>query len=88
VEGGVETQVLESVCCNNFAVVERGIYFIPRFSEPVVQFYEFASKKVVTIARLQRWAAYGLDVSPDGRWLLYSEYEPFQGDLMLVENFR
>jgi Tol biopolymer transport system component len=87
-EGGEETQVLESVCCSNVAVVEQGIYFIPRLSEPVVQFFDFATKKVVTIARLQRTAAYGLDVSPDGRWLLYSEYEPRQGDLMLVENFK
>lgn len=29
VEGGQETQVLESVCCQNFAVVDQGIYFIP-----------------------------------------------------------
>jgi hypothetical protein len=88
VEGGEETRVLESVCCDNFAVVEQGIYFIPRFSEPVVQFFELATKKVVTIARLQHPAAYGLDVSPDGRWLIYSEFEPWQGDLMLVENFK
>ncbi|HSB12908.1 MAG TPA: hypothetical protein VLE22_00530, partial [Bryobacteraceae bacterium] len=87
-EGGEETQVLESVSCTNFAVVEQGIYFIARMSEPVVQFFEFATKKVVTIARLQRTAAYGLDVSRDGRSLVYSEYGPWQGDLMLVENFR
>jgi len=30
----------------------------------------------------------GLNVSPDGRWLLYSQVDRNSGDLMLVENFR
>jgi serine/threonine protein kinase/Tol biopolymer transport system component len=91
VEGGQETQVLESVCCQNFAVVDRGIYFIPAWKgkqSPSVQFLSFANGKVATIATLSGAAAYGLSTSYDGRWLLYSQYEPSGSDLWMVENFR
>jgi hypothetical protein len=29
----------------------------------------------------------GLSISPDGRYLLFSQYDPFVRDLTLVENF-
>lgn len=79
--------MLDSVCCQNFAVVEQGIYFIPapNFS---VEFLRFATGKVTTIAKLSGGAAYGMSVSPDGQWLLFSQYENKGADLMLVENFR
>jgi hypothetical protein len=32
--------------------------------------------------------AWGFSVSPNGRWLLYSEFVPFRANLMLVEGFR
>ena len=86
-EGGEETQVLESVCCQNFAVVEQGIYFVPE-PNTSVKFLTFATGRVTTIAKLSGYAAYGFSVSPDGRWLLYSQYEQNGADLMLVENFR
>jgi Tol biopolymer transport system component len=91
VEGGQESQVLESVCCQNFAVVDQGIYFIPAWKGKdnySVQFLDFASGKVATIATLGGAAAYGLSASYDGRWLLYSQYEPSGSDLWMVENFR
>jgi Tol biopolymer transport system component len=87
VEGGEEVRILDSLYDQYFVVAERGIYF---FSEAErIQFYSFTTRKVETVAELPKhtWA-FGLDVSPDGRWLVYSEFEPLQGDLMLVENFR
>ena len=91
VEGGQETQVLEFVCCQNFAVVDRGIYFIPAWKDKEnssVQFLSFATGKMARIATLSGTAAYGLSTSNDGRWLLYSQYEPSGSDLWMVENFR
>jgi len=89
VEGGDETSVLESVCCLNFAVVDRGLYFIPEPHQEhsSVQFLSFATGKILTIAALTGVSAYGSSVSPDGRWLLYSQYEPQGSDLWMVENF-
>jgi Tol biopolymer transport system component len=92
VDGGEETQVLESVCCLNFAVVDRGIYFMPDprgEGHSSVHFLSFAMGKVIKIATLTGMTAYGSSVSPDGQWLLYSQYEPSQGtDLLMVENFQ
>jgi Tol biopolymer transport system component len=86
--GGDEAQVLESVLNNNYAVVDRGIYFIPDSKPFAVRFLSFDTGKVVTIARIAREPAFGFSVSPDGRSLLYSEFEAVRSDLMLVENFR
>jgi hypothetical protein len=31
---------------------------------------------------------FGMTVSPDGRWMLYSRAEPKNTDIMLIDNFR
>jgi Tol biopolymer transport system component len=88
VEGGEESQVLPSVLSNNFAVVREGIYFIPNVKPLAIRFLSFSSGREVTLAKLSRAPAWGFTVSPDGRWLLYSEWESANSDLMLVDNFR
>ena len=91
VEGDDETQVLESVCCSNFAVVDQGIYFIPEAppgDNSSLKVFNFGTRKVTTLAELSGLAAYGFSVSPDSHWLLYSQYEQQGADLWLVENFR
>jgi len=88
VRGGEETPILPSVLNNNFAVVEKGIYFIPDSQPFSVRFQDFATGKVITVANLAREPAWSLSVSPDGRNLLYSEFEGVRADLVLVDNFR
>jgi Tol biopolymer transport system component len=90
--GGEESQVLPSVVARNFSLANDGIYFIPgpgadgKYS---IQFLSFATGKVKTVVPIAGQLAMGtgLSLSPDGRSLLFSEYDE-QGDLMLVENFR
>lgn len=89
----------------NFAVARDGIYFEapnPRsplsydsflnpFINPTasIDFLSFATGKVSRVVTLSRPAGNGLDVSPDGRTLLFSQMDTFAAeDLMLVENFR
>jgi hypothetical protein len=31
---------------------------------------------------------YGMDVSLDGRWLLYTRADSVESDIMIIENFR
>ena len=91
VDGGEESQVLESVYCRNFVVAKDGIYFIPDWAPgrmPSVQFLSFATGNVAEVVRLSGLPACGFALSSDGRALLYSQFQPVQSDLWLVENFR
>jgi hypothetical protein len=74
---------------NNFAVTSSGIYFVGPApgGGRVLEFYSFASGVARKILQLENAIYVGLDVSPDGRSVLYSQREG-GGDLMLVENFR
>jgi dipeptidyl aminopeptidase/acylaminoacyl peptidase len=92
-EGGEESEVLPSVYARNFVVVKDGIYFIPEADQDgrfFLQHLDFASGEVKTIApiRTEYYPYHGLSVSPDGQWILYSQVDRIESDLMLMENFR
>jgi len=72
-------------------VANKGIYFEQsiRDRSTSVRFLAFATGKVTTIATIRRPVAdLGLSVSPDERYLLYTQVDQTGSDLMLVENFR
>jgi len=93
-DGGDETQVLESlVSLQDFVVVDAGIYFIPvpvpaGGASSSINFLSFATGKIRPVATTGRPAMRGLTVSPDGRWILYTQLDQDVTELMLVENFR
>jgi len=64
----------ELMCCSHLLVV-------------ALQFFDFASKKKSQALTIQKGLLVGLSVSPDGRWILYSEFGAVTGDIMLIENF-
>jgi Tol biopolymer transport system component len=88
VEGGNETRVLESILYDNFAVVTNGVYFIAAAEPRSIQFLEFASGKIITVAKLPRYPVYGFSVSPDERWLIFTQIEDRGSDIVLVESPR
>jgi len=91
VSGGEESQVLPSVFWRNFSLVKDGIYFIPDPGtdwKSSIQFLSFATGKVKTVTPVSRFPTEGLSVSPDGRFLLFTQRDETGSDLMLVENFR
>ncbi len=74
-----------------FAIVKEGIYFIPRPDSAgrySIQFFNFATKRIRSISTIERPDRHYLSVSPDGRWILYSQIDQEGSDLMLVENFK
>jgi eukaryotic-like serine/threonine-protein kinase len=88
--GGEEVQVLPSVGLRAFFLVNKGIYFIPErgtVGKHSIQFLSFATEKMKTVAPIS-YPDEGLCVSPDGRFLLFSQHDESGSDLMLVENFR
>ncbi len=91
-EGGEESQVLESLSGElNYVIVDEGIYFNPRTDpgrDSFIQFLNFATGSVKQIAAIKKPVADGLSISPDRRWILYTQFSGQEGsDLMLVENF-
>ena len=93
VEGGEESQVLESLFGGIYEVVEDGVYFVPPSTPEAgfsVQFLRFATGAVEHVFSLEGPPplGMGLSVSPDGRSILYSQMGEWQSDIMLVEGFR
>jgi hypothetical protein len=91
VEGGEETLVLEQIAFwSTFAVGDAGIHFFTRLdmvSGTQLEFLDFATSRVKTIANIDKPWIYGLTVSPDGRYILFTRIEQQGSDLMLVESF-
>jgi Tol biopolymer transport system component len=92
VDEGDEQPVIQSLHrWSHFAVFQDGIYFVPSIQPPArseLQFYDFASRGIQTVASLRAHTAPGLAISPDRRWALYVVHERVASDLMLLESFR
>jgi Tol biopolymer transport system component len=93
--GGPEEPVPEigPVLGRGWTVAGNGIYFFQRGSAaaPLIQFFNFAAPKVTTVLAPDRPSIYdvpALDVSPDGRKLLYVQVDSQLAGLMMIENFR
>jgi Tol biopolymer transport system component len=93
-DGGEETEVLHAIDHPaNLCVTDQGIYFVPVRNpagggSSVIQLLRLGTGKIEVVAAIDKDLYYGLTVSPDGRWLLYSQIDQQSCDLMLVENFR
>jgi Tol biopolymer transport system component len=95
VEGGRATKVLEGLSTYlNVAIVDNGVYFVPvreRGRGSSLQFLSFATNRIKPVASFEKpldfGSAGGLAVSPDGKWVLYTQAEQSGSELMLVENF-
>ncbi|MCA1600575.1 MAG: winged helix-turn-helix domain-containing protein, partial [Acidobacteria bacterium] len=95
VEGGEERLILDQLKPREWgywAVADRGIYFINSETKPhaTIEFLSFAKSRVTPIATIEKepinWAS-NLAISPDGRWILYTQLDRSDSDIMLVENF-
>ena len=94
-EGGHESLVLDQLKPREggyWAVAADGIYFINSESKPhaTIEFFAFATSRLTSIATIEKepinWAS-NLAVSPDGRWILYTQVDQSDSDIMLMENF-
>jgi hypothetical protein len=102
--GGDEVKVVEQMAhWGNFALVQEGIYFeaappaaplglrslfAPLGRGSSIAFLSFAGGQTSTVLKLTQYGGHGLDVSPDGRTLLFGQMDGFSEDLLLVENVR
>ena len=98
-QGGEEMAILDSPGPRSWGymhVIETGIYFVdvignakpPRYA---IFFHDFATRRTAQVALLEKSPSAGgrgLSLSPDGRSLLYPQFDATGVDLMLLENFR
>jgi Tol biopolymer transport system component/DNA-binding winged helix-turn-helix (wHTH) protein len=73
---------------NQWVVVPGGVYFVPAQAPRSVYYFDFATKKSRVVFESQMPVADGLSLSPDGRWLLYSQTDEENTDIMLADHFR
>jgi hypothetical protein len=95
VKGGDETAVLDfpnAHLWGYWALASTGIYFVNTdvSPQPALQFFSFGARRVSQVVALDKTPVpheAGIAISPDGRWLLYTQMDYRSSDLILVENF-
>jgi Tol biopolymer transport system component/DNA-binding winged helix-turn-helix (wHTH) protein len=70
-----------------WTIVPRGIYFVPADSRKSVRYFDFGTKQVRQIFAVDKDFDDSFSVSPDGRWILYTQRDEGNTDIMLVEDF-
>ncbi len=90
VQGGEETRVLEQLApdeCTSWGVTAEGIYFYNETTK-AIEFFSFATHRTTQMAKPEKEPRCFLSLSPDGRWILYSQVDQHTSRIMLAENFR
>jgi len=91
-EGGEGTKVLEGVHPETrWTVAVDGLYFFTAPDEKShsdLSVYEFATARTRKILTIELPVTWFIEVSSDGRTILYTQFDEVGSDLMLVENFR
>jgi hypothetical protein len=95
VQGGEETRILEQGEMSVWNLGEQGICFFDLTHPvgPALKFYSFANGQMMLLRQFPKDMRMpsgnrSVSVSTDGRWILYTQLDQDQSDLMLVENFR
>ncbi len=83
--GGAETQVLDATDARSYVATTEGIYFLLQSS---LQYYDFAAAASRPVKTDKKPSISYLTVSPDERWLLYTQVDQGGSDLMRVDHFR
>ena len=95
-EGGEEKRIIDAPVGRNWAVGERGIYYVlsPAADGEPYMLYFFdtstgrTSRPVPLEGSRQTLPINVITVSPDERWVVWAQRDLLDFDVMLVENFR
>jgi Tol biopolymer transport system component len=95
VEGGEEIPVLTGKLLEapnwvlwGDVLIYRG--WVSEYGQGFINSYQLGTgeeKRLLTFDANEGLFGYGLAVSPDGQWILYSKGEPRNSDILLIENF-
>ena len=85
VTGGSPERILDNVYRRNFAVGERGVYYVTRAEDRAVAYYDFERRTHRTILKTPNALSWGIDVSPDERTIVYSTMVHAGADLQTLQ---
>jgi Tol biopolymer transport system component len=96
IDGGEEVSVLpqRTLVGNplNWGVSASGIYFIGQANADAagypIKLYRFSDGKIEGVGALTSSPMLHFGISPDEKWMLYTQSDSALNDLMLVENFQ
>jgi Tol biopolymer transport system component len=97
VETGEERLLLRELKNRNFWILADGVYLldpgvsaISPFSRGRARFYRFRTRRIEDLGFETEKPIdhYGISLSPDGKWLYYTQADRNSSNIMLVENFR
>jgi Tol biopolymer transport system component/serine/threonine protein kinase len=91
--GGDESLVLKRVTARYWTLAGDQIYFIDMISKPLptLNVLDIGSGRIAQLTAIDNapdWGASGLSVSPDRRWIIWSQMDDLISRIMLLENFR
>jgi len=92
IQGGESIRVLEGVEAARWRVFGNGICFLDATTQPAqLKLLDMGSGRTTRFGTVDLGplvpGVVAFDISPDGRWVLYSRVEALNTDIMLVENF-
>jgi Tol biopolymer transport system component len=87
VEGGMEVEAVPRLQGPfSFGVTAKGVYFMPDLR--TIRLLDPENGRVSTPAKLEKDVWEGLGVSPDDRYIVWSQQDRLTSELMLVDSFR
>jgi hypothetical protein len=94
-DGSSEMMILPPLSLQDgftFDVGKSGVYFAgpgdPKAKTRPLNLYRFSDRKIVELTRTDKLVRIQLGVSPDEKWLTWTQLDTSVRNLMLVENFR
>jgi len=70
-----------------WTLVPGGVYFVPHDDPGSLHYYNFSTKETRRIFTIEKNFDSGLSISPDGRYVLFSQLDEEDSNIMLVDHF-
>jgi Tol biopolymer transport system component len=86
--GGPEQVGVTVLSWTLWTVGPAGLYFVSAGAPESLYYFDFETKQRREVLQVQKDFDDGLSVSPDGRYILYSQVDAQNSDIMLVDDFR
>jgi len=95
VDGGAGQRIIESAMANFWGVADQGVFYLDFAGASnglvplmLFRFGNGKTSQVAAIDKVQPGSDPGLTISRDGRWVAWAQFDRFESNLMMIENFR